>query len=113
MHGLDQSSKPKLIGLKEIRSPAFTQHLKHPHKLAGCITIAPQYFNYAIAMIIAVSVVWPKFHHDATQLVIMDAPNQCANCHVERNQVVRKANINVPTIIPNVINSPFVSILII
>ena len=102
-----------MFNLKEIRSPAFTQHLKHPHKLAGCIAIAPQYFNYTIAMIIPVSVVWPKFHHDAAHLMIVNASNQCSDSHVERNQVVRKATVNVTTIIPSVIHNPFISILII
>tara|TARA_A100001388_G_C28468109_1_gene356393 strand:+ start:338 stop:583 length:246 start_codon:yes stop_codon:yes gene_type:complete len=80
MDGFDQSSKPKLIGLKEIRSPAFTQHLKHPHKLTSCITIAPQYLNYTITMI-GSRFFWSEFHHNTAQLVIVDAPNQCTDCH--------------------------------
>tara|TARA_Y100001938_G_C8026268_1_gene398204 strand:+ start:196 stop:534 length:339 start_codon:yes stop_codon:yes gene_type:complete len=109
MEGFDQSSLPKLMGLNDIKSPTFTYDLQYLQELERNITIKPLHFTHIIAVINA-RFYWRDLYHNTTIGMIVSASNQVTNFHVDRNQVARKANMNVVTIIPRVINSPFISI---
>ena len=95
-----------------MRSPTFTYDLQYLQELERNIAIKPLHFTYIVAVINA-RFYWRDLYHNTVMGMIVPASNQVTNFHVDRNQVVRKANMNVVTIIPRVINSPFIPIHII